>query len=59
MDISELKCLRCGHRFFPRPRNGSLTLPQRCSKCGSCYWDTPRGEKRRETHDIPAPVQPA
>lgn len=37
-----LRCLRCGHEWPPRePR-----LPLRCARCGSPYWDRPRGTRR-------------
>lgn len=32
--ITKLKCLRCGHSWFPR----SEKLPSVCGKCKSKYW---------------------
>jgi len=33
--ITKLRCLRCGHEWFPR----SEKLPDVCGKCKSPYWN--------------------
>ena len=33
--LSELKCLRCDYKWWPR----SQERPQTCPKCRSPYWD--------------------
>jgi hypothetical protein len=35
--ISERKCLRCGHEWYPKVPG----TPLRCGKCKTPYWDTP------------------
>jgi ribosomal protein L37E len=41
--VSELRCLRCGHRWFPR----SPKQPAHCPnpRCNSPYWNRPRKKK--------------
>lgn len=38
MNIPTLRCLRCGHEWYPR----SSELPGTCPKCKSPYWDKER-----------------
>ena len=33
------RCLRCGHEWIPRKKNGK---PQTCPKCRNRYWDKKR-----------------
>jgi predicted Zn-ribbon and HTH transcriptional regulator len=33
--ITKLRCLRCGHEWFPR----SEEMPDVCGKCKSPYWN--------------------
>ena len=33
------KCIRCGHEWIPRKKNGK---PQTCPKCRTTYWDKER-----------------
>jgi len=37
--ITELTCLRCGRKWFPR----NPDTPKHCPKCNSPYWNKPRG----------------
>lgn len=37
--VVEVKCLRCGHQWFPRYEGKK---PKFCAKCNSPYWDKPR-----------------
>jgi len=36
--LQKLKCLRCGHEWFPRTEK----QPLRCAFCKSVYWNIPR-----------------
>lgn len=36
--ISELECLRCDHKWYPRKPG----LPATCPNCRSPYWNRPR-----------------
>lgn len=40
LTISELKCTRCGHKWYPRKPQ----KPRNCANkmCNSPYWDRPR-----------------
>jgi hypothetical protein len=40
LKLPTLKCLRCGHTWFPR----QAELPKTCAnkECKSPYWDRPR-----------------
>jgi len=40
--ITELKCKRCGHRWYPR----TTTIPEVCPKCKNPYWNKDRKEKK-------------
>lgn len=42
--IKEVQCNRCGHKWIPR----TFTLPDRCPKCNSPYWNKERVRKRKE-----------
>lgn len=37
IQIQELECLRCGHKWVPRVRK-----VRTCPSCRSPYWDTPK-----------------
>ncbi len=37
--LPTLKCLRCGHKWYPKREE----MPLRCAKCKSPYWNKPRG----------------
>lgn len=37
--IEMLKCLRCLHTWWPR----NAGKPKRCPKCGTPYWNVPKG----------------
>ena len=39
MDMPRLRCLRCGHEWFPR----RAQKPKVCRSCGSRDWDKPKG----------------
>ena len=42
-DLPTLKCLRCGHKWYPRSKD----KPKVCPHCKSPYWDKPRrGSKK-------------
>ena len=51
--LSQKKCVRCGHRWFPKP---GIDRPQVCPKCHSKAWDRrenkrigrPKGVKNRQ-----------
>lgn len=43
IDIPELECTRCGHKWHPR----KTTWPKVCASCNSPYWNVPRDEKAR------------
>lgn len=43
IDIPELECTRCGHKWYPR----KTTWPKVCASCNSPYWNVPRDEKAR------------
>jgi Zn finger protein HypA/HybF involved in hydrogenase expression len=55
--INQLKCVRCGHRWFPKP--GSVR-PKVCPACHSKAWDRrenlrigrPRGVKNRQYEEV-------
>ena len=40
--IKKRRCLRCEHRWYPKPKEGKVTKPMVCPKCKSPYWDTPK-----------------
>ena len=42
IQITKLRCLRCGHEWFPRTEN----IPKVCPNCKSPYWNVER--KRRK-----------
>ena len=42
--ISQLTCLRCGYKWFPRKPNA----PAHCPKCKSPYWNKPRRNVNKE-----------
>jgi predicted Zn-ribbon and HTH transcriptional regulator len=35
-------CLRCGHTWHPRKE----TIPIKCGRCKSPYWNTPRAKEK-------------
>ena len=39
--IPKLKCLRCGHKWWPRKEEVRL-----CPHCKSAYWNRPRKSKQ-------------
>jgi predicted Zn-ribbon and HTH transcriptional regulator len=39
MLMQELKCLRCGYKWFPKPGRGK---PKVCGRCKSFNWSKPR-----------------
>ena len=40
---TQCTCLRCGHKWYPRPGlDGVLRRPVQCAKCHSGLWDRPR-----------------
>lgn len=41
--IRMLRCLRCGHEWWPRQVNLPIVCPS--EKCHSRYWNVPRKEK--------------
>ncbi len=43
MEMPVLKCLRCGHRWYPRKEK----LPKICGKCKSPYWNRKRTKRGR------------
>ncbi|MBT9166538.1 MAG: hypothetical protein DDT25_01226 [Chloroflexi bacterium] len=43
MELKELKCLRCGHQWWPRPPLDKP--PVRCPVCQSAAWQIPRKPK--------------
>lgn len=45
VDCLKLKCLRCGHKWFPKKDD-----VRQCPKCRSVLWDVPKNGK-------PEPVQ--
>ena len=45
--VSVLKCLRCGHEWYPR----RFEKPKVCSKCNSPYWNKKRVMKKRTNKD--------
>jgi DNA-directed RNA polymerase subunit RPC12/RpoP len=45
MKVAVLSCLRCGHEWARRKREGA---PIQCPKCHSPYWDKER-VKEKET----------
>jgi len=66
--VSELRCLRCGYRWFPR----SPKQPAHCPnpRCNSPYWNRPRRKKsiqdakthrsrRPATHAQAGKIEPA
>ena len=46
MEIKQLKCLRCGHAWFPRQFDVRI-----CPKCKSHLWDKERKPKKKEKID--------
>jgi len=42
--LPRLHCKRCGGKWIPRK---DKTLPQKCPKCSSPYWNKARVKKRR------------
>lgn len=42
--IARIKCLRCGHEWYPR----STKLPVTCSKCRSPFWNIPKVRKSKK-----------
>lgn len=36
--VFKLRCNRCNYEWIPRKD----TLPERCAKCNSPYWNKPR-----------------
>jgi predicted Zn-ribbon and HTH transcriptional regulator len=47
MKIPQLKCKRCGHKWYPR----TPLKPKVCPKCKSPYWDRERKEKNEISKD--------
>jgi len=45
-------CLRCGHRWFPRPSRAA-TIPICCGRCKSPYWRTEPQPKNKKTRRKP------
>lgn len=48
VEVKQLTCLRCGHRWFPRvQREGTIRRPTYCPKpkCHSPYWNREREMK--------------
>ena len=46
--VKVLKCVRCGHRWYPRPgKDGQVARPRRCAHCGDPNWDRPRKWTRK------------
>ena len=39
-DVTKLKCVRCGHEWYPR-----LPEIRICPKCKSAFWDRERKQK--------------
>lgn len=39
--MDKLKCLRCGHEWYPR----SPQAPLKCPGCNNKLWKIPRGSK--------------
>ena len=46
MEIKQLKCLRCGHAWFPRQFEVRI-----CPHCKSAYWNKERRQKKKEEID--------
>lgn len=46
--LTKLKCLRCDWEWFPKAER----LPVRCPKCGSPYWNIPKGEKKEGATNV-------
>lgn len=44
MEWKEYKCLRCGHKWFPRT---PLKKPRLCPSCKSKYWEEDREDGKR------------
>ena len=44
IEVGQLTCLRCGHRWHPRIIAGKVKIPATCpdKDCRSPYWQTPR-----------------
>lgn len=40
IEINQLECKRCGHKWTPRKTDVRL-----CPNCKSAWWDTPTKEK--------------
>ena len=47
--IKKETCLRCNHKWYPKPSNGNVKKPMVCPKCKSPYWDTPKKVKKDES----------
>ena len=49
MNLKELECLRCGWKWWPRPKNGKVEEPKTCPnpECRSPYWDRPRKDGKK------------
>ena len=37
-----LKCIKCGHEWYPRIIKGIPRAPRICPTCKVIYWDKPR-----------------
>lgn len=51
IEVLELRCNRCGAKFFPiLEMDGEIKLPMRCRNrpCSSPYWNRQRVRKRKE-----------
>lgn len=44
IEVAAFACCRCDHVWVPRDINAP---PEKCPKCKSTYWDTPRSRARR------------
>ncbi len=47
--MKKLKCMRCGHEWFPRQPD-----VRQCPHCKSVHWETPRPKKVAFLGNAPA-----
>ncbi len=44
--IKKQGCLRCGYKWYPKPKEDKIKKPIVCPKCKSPYWDREKEVKK-------------
>lgn len=46
--VEEQECRTCKYKWFPKIKDGKVTLPERCPGCNSPYWNKPYQNKDKK-----------